>query len=126
MNRLERKDRTALQPLKMVDIADKFVIKRIAEAEGTIWLQTGTIEKIRQGEIAKGDVLAAANTAGILAAKKTPEIIPLCHLIPLSQVDVEFVVNERSVTARCKVIGLSKTGVEMEALVGVRTALLTI
>lgn len=123
---MERKDRTALQPLKMVDIAEKPVVKRIAEAEGTIWLQTGTIEKIRQGLIAKGDVLSAANTAGILAAKKTPEIIPLCHLILLSQVDVDFVVNERSVTAKCKVTGLYKTGVEMEALVGVSTALLTI
>lgn len=110
----------------MVDVSPKPVVKRIAEAEGKIRLQPETIQKIRQGHIKKGDVLSAANMAGILAAKKTPELIPLCHLIPLSKVDINFTIHERHVTARCTVIAEYKTGVEMEALVGVTTALVTI
>jgi len=121
-----KKQRALRQPLKMVDVSDKLVVKRIAEAEGKIWLQPETIEKIRCGSIEKGDVFSAANIAGILAAKKTPELIPLCHLILLSKVDVSFDVYEKYVTAKCTVVGECKTGVEMEALVGVSTALLTI
>jgi len=121
-----KKQRVSRQPLKMVDVSDKPVVKRIAEAEGKIWLQPKTIEKIRRGSIEKGDVFSAANIAGILVAKKTPELIPLCHLIPLSKVDISFDVNEKCVTAKCTVVGECKTGVEMEALVGVSTALLTI
>jgi len=121
-----KKQRVSRQPLKMVDVSGKPVVKRIAEAEGRIWLQPETIEKIRRGFIEKGDVFSAANIAGILAAKKTPELIPLCHLIPLSKVDISFNVDEKYVTAKCTVVGECKTGVEMEALVGVSTALLTI
>jgi len=121
-----KKHRGLRQPLKMVDISDKPVVKRTAEAEGKIWLKTETIEKIRRGLTEKGDVLSAADIAGILAAKKTPELIPLCHLIPLSKVDIRFSVHEKYVTAKCTVIGECKTGVEMEALIGVSTALLTI
>lgn len=114
------------QPLRMIDISHKPVVKRVAEAEGKIWLQPETIQKIRQGNIEKGDVFSTANISGILAAKKTPKLIPLCHLIPLSKVDLHFTIHEKHVTARCTVIGEYKTGVEMEALVGVSTALLTI
>jgi cyclic pyranopterin phosphate synthase len=121
-----KKQRVTWQPLKMVDVSDKPLVKRIAEAEGKIWLQPQTIEKIRRGRIEKGDVFSAANIAGILAAKKTPELIPLCHLIPLSKVDISFDVFEKYVTVKCTVAGECKTGVEMEALVGVSTALLTI
>ena len=121
-----KKQRVSRQPLKMVNVSDKSVVKRIAEAEGKIWLQHETIEKIRRGRIEKGDVFSAANIAGILAAKKTPELIPLCHLIPLSKVDISFDVSEKYVTAKCTVVGECKTGVEMEALVGVSIALLTI
>lgn len=110
----------------MVDVSPKPVVKRVAEAEGKIRLQPETIQKIRQGRIKKGDVLSAANMAGILAAKKTSELIPLCHLIPLSKVDINFTIHERHVTARCTAIAEYKTGVEMEALVGVATALVTI
>jgi len=110
----------------MVDISNKPVVKRIAEAEGKIWLQPETIKKIRGGFIEKGDVFSAANVAGMLAAKKTPELIPLCHLISLSKVDTSFNIHEKYVTTKCTVIGECKTGVEMEALVGVTTALLTI
>lgn len=110
----------------MVDVSDKPIVKRVAEAEGKIWLQPETIKKIRQGLIKKGDVFSTANIAGILATKKTPELIPLCHLISLSKVDISFTVHEKYVTAKCTVVGEYKTGVEMEALVGVSTALLTI
>ena len=114
------------EPLKMVDISDKPVVKRLAEAEGMLRLRRETIEKIREGLVEKGDVFSAANVAGILAAKRTPELIPLCHLIPLSKVDVSFCVHETDVTAKCMVVGECKTGVEMEALVGVSAALLTV
>lgn len=121
-----KKQRVSRQPLKMVDVSDKPVVKRIAEAEGDIWLQPKTIEKMRRGFIEKGEVFSVANIAAILAAKRTPELIPLCHLIPLSRVDISFNVHEKYVTAKCTVVGECKTGVEMEALVGVSTALLTI
>jgi len=114
------------QPLKMVDVSNKPVVKRIAEAEGKIRLQQETIRKIRQGLVEKGDVFSAAQIAGILAAKKTPELIPLCHLISLSKIDIRFSIYEEHITGKCTVIGESKTGVEMEALVGVSTALFTI
>ncbi len=117
---------TSRQPLKMVDVSDKPIVKRVAEAEGKIWLQPKTIERISEGLVEKGDVFSAANVAGIIAAKKTPELIPLCHLILLSQVDMGFSIGEDYVKARCRVVGEYKTGVEMEALVGVTTALLTI
>ncbi len=110
----------------MVDVSDKPVVKRIAEAEGKIWLQPKTIKKIREGHLEKGDALSAANIAGILAAKRTPELIPLCHPIPLSKVDIQFSIHEKYITVKCMVIGEYKTGVEMEALTGVAAALLTI
>ncbi len=121
-----KKQVASRQPLKMVDISDKPTVKRIAEAEGKIWLQPETIKKIRSELVEKGDIFSAANIAGILAAKKTPELIPLCHLIPLSRVNIIFTVHDEHVTAKCTVVGECKTGVEMEALVGVSTALLTI
>ncbi|HVP41092.1 MAG TPA: cyclic pyranopterin monophosphate synthase MoaC [Candidatus Krumholzibacteriaceae bacterium] len=114
------------QPLKMVDIAHKPIVKRTAKAQGKIWLQQETIQKIRRGQVEKGDVLAAANVAGILAVKKTPELIPLCHPIPISQVTINFQIDTEHITAICRVVGEYKTGVEMEALMGVSTALLTI
>jgi cyclic pyranopterin phosphate synthase len=110
----------------MVNISDKPIVKRVAEAEGKIWLQPKTIEKIRNGLVEKGDVFSTADVAGILAVKKTPELIPLCHQLPLSQVDISFEIGESFVTTRCRVVGEYKTGVEMEALVGVTVALLTI
>jgi cyclic pyranopterin phosphate synthase len=110
----------------MVNISEKPVIRRVAEAEGKIWLQSKTVEKIRKGLVEKGDVFSAANVAGILAAKRAWESIPLCHFIPLSLVDMRFSFGEGFVRARCRVVGDYKTGVEMEALVGVTTGLLTI
>jgi cyclic pyranopterin phosphate synthase len=110
----------------MVNISEKSVVSRVAEAEGKIWLQSKTIEKIRNRQAEKGDVLSTANVAGILAAKRAWEYIPLCHFIPLSLVDMRFSFGEGFVKARCRVVGDYKTGVEMEALVGVTTGLLTI
>jgi len=110
----------------MVDISEKPLVRRVAEAEGKIWLQSKTIEKIRNGHVEKGDVFSAANVAGILAAKRAWESIPLCHFIPLSLVDLSFSLYKGVVKARCRVVGDYKTGVEMEALVGVTAGLLTI
>jgi len=110
----------------MVDISGKDVVPRFAEAEGEILLKPGTVKKIRRREIEKGDVLAAAEIAGIQAAKRTYELIPLCHQIPLSKVKILFNVKEDRVVARCSVNANYKTGVEMEALVGATVALLTV
>lgn len=115
-----------LDPVEMVDISQKPIVLRVAEAVGEISLQPQTVTDIRRGQIKKGSVLAAAEIAGILAAKRTAEIIPLCHHIPLSQVNLRFEVAEDYITSKCTVSTYYKTGVEMEALVGVTTALLTI
>ena len=110
----------------MVDISGKDVVPRFAEAEGEILLKPDTVEKIRRGETEKGDVLATAEIAGIQAAKRTYELIPLCHQIPLSKVKIFFNVKEDRVVARCSVNANYKTGIEMEALVGATVALLTV
>jgi len=110
----------------MVDVSKKAIVRRLAEAEGKIWLQPRTIEKIRKERVEKGEVFSAANVAGILAAKRTWESIPLCHFIPLSHVNMSFSIGEGFVNVRCRVVGDYKTGVEMEALSGVTTGLLTI
>jgi len=121
-----KEDRGLRSSVDMVDISGKDVVHRFAEAEGEILLKPGTVEKIRRGEIEKGDVLAAAEIAGIQAAKRTCELIPLCHQIPLSKVKILFNVKEDRVVARCSVNANYKTGVEMEALVGATVALLTV
>jgi cyclic pyranopterin phosphate synthase len=112
----------------MVDVADKEVTSRSALAQGTVRMQPKTLAAIRDGSVPKGDVLAAARIAGIMAAKRTPEIIPLCHTLLLSKVAVDFEIDETAsaviITAevRCK----GQTGVEMEALTAVSAAALTI
>lgn len=110
----------------MVDIANKPSVAREAEAVGKIHLQPKTIEAIRHNQIEKGNVLVAAQVAGILAAKKTSEILPLCHPLPIVQTNLQFTFQNDVITARCSVSAQYKTGVEMEALVGVTIALLTI
>jgi len=120
------KDKRVGSSIDMVDISDKDVVPRFAEAEGEILLRPDTLEKIRRGEIKKGDVLATAEVAGIQAAKRTHELIPLCHQIPLSKVKILFDVREDRIAARCLVKAEYKTGVEMEALVGATVALLTV
>ncbi len=110
----------------MVDISEKPVTKRVAEAIGKILLSSDTIEKIKNRQIKKGDPLAVAEIAAMNAAKQTHILIPHCHQIPLDTVNVAFEVLRDSVEARCVVKTQARTGVEMEALVGVSVALNTL
>jgi cyclic pyranopterin phosphate synthase len=113
---------------KMVDVGAKPDSERIAVAAGTVFMQTETLRLIRDGMIRKGDVLTIARIAGIMAAKKTSDLIPLCHPIPLTHVDIALELDDEAsaviITATARTIG--KTGVEMEALTAVTTAALTI
>ena len=112
--------------INMADISGKEDVLRIAHAKGTIKLKPETIQRIREKTLGKGDVITAAQIAGVLAAKKTPEIIPLCHPIPITKVDVQLSIGEGEVTVESTVRSLGKTGVEMEALVATSAALLTV
>ena len=112
--------------VKMINVADKKVTKRIAVAEAFINLNTATKEKIYKDKIIKGDVISVAKTAGILAAKKTSDIIPLCHQIPLNSVEIEIVNKLEGLLVVSKCNSSSKTGVEMEALLSVTVTALTI
>lgn len=110
----------------MVDVSDKDITERIATAEGKIKMNNTAMEAVVNGTSKKGDVLNVARVAGIMAAKKTFEIIPMCHLLMLTKCSVDFEVNKNYVVAKCTVKTKGKTGVEMEALTGVNVALLTI
>lgn len=118
--------RRFVDPLEMVDVSDKRVVRRTAEAVGRIFVSRETIRTIREGKIEKGDPFPVAEVAGILAAKKVSELIPLCHSIPLGKVDVSFQITEDYVEARCIAVAEYRTGVEMEALTGVSVALLNL
>lgn len=112
----------------MVDVDDKNATKRVATATGSITVNQETFDAIIQGKLKKGDVLATAQIAGIMAAKRTWELIPMCHPLLLSNVDLSFIMNEATltveITATVKCTGT--TGVEMEALTAVTVASLTI
>lgn len=114
--------------VSMVDVGEKEQTSREAIAQGSVYMAAATLAAIRDGAVPKGDVLAAARIAGILAAKRTPELIPLCHTLLLSKVAVDFEIDEETsrviITSmvRCK----GRTGVEMEALMAVSVAALTI
>jgi cyclic pyranopterin monophosphate synthase len=112
----------------MVDISDKAHSKRVAIAEGRIHMQAATLQTILQGNAKKGDVLGIARIAAIQASKKTSDLIPLCHPLSLSRVEVSFVVDEaeHSVVCRVQCETTGQTGVEMEALTAVQVGLLTI
>ena len=112
--------------VKMINIAEKKVTKRIAVAEAFVNLNTATKEKIYKDKIIKGDVISVAKTAGILAAKKTSDIIPLCHQIPLNSVEIEIINKPKGLQILSKCNSASKTGVEMEALLSVSITALTI
>ena len=112
--------------VKMIDVANKKVTKRTAIAEAFINLNTTTKEKIYKDKIIKGDVIAVAKTAGILAAKKTSGIIPLCHQIPLNSVEIDIINKSKGLQIISKCNSSSKTGVEMEALLSVSITALTI
>ncbi len=111
---------------KMVDISGKEAQLRTAKAGGEIKLRKDTIEAIKEGNIKKGDVFSTAQTAAILAVKNTPNLIPLCHPVPINSVDVTFEVGEDIIACECTVVAHYSTGVEMESLVGASVALLTI
>lgn len=112
----------------MVDVTDKDVTERMAVAEGNIRVSREVFDAIKNGSGKKGDVLGTAQIAGIMGAKKTSELIPMCHVLPLSHLSVVFEMDENDLVVKCrctaKVTG--KTGVEMEAITGVSVALLTI
>jgi cyclic pyranopterin phosphate synthase len=113
---------------KMVDISGKPDTKRQAVAKGVVRMQASTLGRIKKGQMAKGDVLAVAQLAGIMAAKETPRLIPLCHPILIGEVKLEFELDEKAsaveITTTVKSTG--KTGVEMEALTATAVAALTI
>jgi len=113
--------------MSMIDITDKPEVYREATANGSIRLTRETVRLIKEGRIEKGDPLYAARIAGVLAAKKTSTLIPLCHPIPLTDVDVDVrVVDDSTVEAESTVKTKAQTGVEMEALVATAVALLTV
>jgi cyclic pyranopterin phosphate synthase len=110
----------------MAYIGGKPSVERRALAAGRIILKRGTLDAIRRGAIKKGDVIGAAQLAGIQAAKRCPDIVPLCHPIPLTSVDVSLELDRHGVRASCQVRAEYRTGVEMEALCGVAGALLCV
>lgn len=113
---------------RMVDVSEKVASQREAVAAGEVWMRPETLALIQTGGVPKGDVLAVARVAGVMAAKRTPDLIPLCHPLPITAVEVDFSFDpDRSVvgiTARVRCTGV--TGVEMEALTAVSMAALTI
>ena len=110
----------------MVDVSTKPLSKRRAVAHGKIRLQRETLDLIARDQIAKGNVFATARIAGIQAAKQTAQLIPLCHTLPLGQVTIDIVASKDGAEVKCTAQTIAQTGVEMEALVGVTVALLTI
>ena len=113
---------------KMVDVGHKDVSRRTAVAGARVLVNADTLALIRSGGVKKGDVLTVAQVAGIMGAKQTPSLIPMCHPLRLTNAKVSFEVNEEKneITAVCTAVTDGKTGVEMEALTGVSAALLTV
>jgi len=112
--------------MKMVDVGGKERTERVAVATARLRMQPATVARIREGRVEKGDVLAAARLAGVMATKRTPDLIPLCHPIALTGVTVEVTLDEGGAAVRAEVKTLDRTGVEMEALTAAATAALTI
>ena len=111
---------------QMVDVSAKPLSKRRAIARGDIRLQRQTLDLIAADQIAKGNVFATARIAGIQAAKQTAQLIPLCHNLPLGEINIDIVTSHGGAEVKCTAQTVAQTGVEMEALVGVSVALLTI
>lgn len=108
----------------MIDISNKNIVLRIATASGKIFLKPETIDRIKEKDLEKGDVITIARIAGTNAVKKVPDLIPLCHPIPINGIDFKFLIKEKYVKVTCTVKSYAKTGVEMEALTGTNIALL--
>lgn len=111
---------------RMVDVSGKEATRRVAKAQAVVTMRPETLEKIRQNALGKGDALAVARVAGVLAAKRVDELIPLCHSLPLSDVSVEFVFGEGRLTIQTQAVTVAQTGVEMEALAAATVAALTV
>lgn len=111
---------------KMVDVSAKKLVHRVAKAAGRIVLRAATVELIKENRIKKGDVLTVAQIAGIQAAKRTSELVPLCHPLPIDKIDVKATANSDGVLVESEVACVGRTGVEMEALTAVSVALLTV
>lgn len=124
MNKLTHLDEQG--KARMVDVGGKAETARVAIASGRIRMSSAALSAIRDGDVPKGDVLAAARIAGIMAAKKTAELIPLCHPLALDSVTLDFSVEENGVLATATAALTGKTGVEMEAMTATSVALLTI
>ncbi|MFQ5712177.1 MAG: cyclic pyranopterin monophosphate synthase MoaC [Candidatus Geothermarchaeales archaeon] len=112
--------------LEMIDISEKPFVYREAVAEGEISLRRETVERIKEKKVKKGDAIEVAKVAALQAVKSTPEIIPFCHPIKITSVEVSHRLHERSIGFTVKVKALEQTGVEMEALTGLSVALLTV
>jgi cyclic pyranopterin phosphate synthase len=110
----------------MIDVGDKKITKRKAVARGEILLSRETIELIRQGRIPKGDVLECARVAAVLAVKRTPELIPMCHPLRITHSKIDFDLGKNKIEIKTEVSAVDRTGVEMEALTAVAVAALTI
>ena len=111
---------------RMVDVSGKAVTYRTAKAAGRVWMNPETLEKVRAGQMAKGDVLAVSQVAGIMAAKRTWELIPMCHPLPLTSIDISFAFQDDALDIQAQVKCSGETGVEMEALTAVSAAALTV
>lgn len=114
------------EDVRMIDVGDKADTDREAVAVGSIEMKNETREKVLNGELVKGDVLSVARTAGIMAAKRTSDLLPLCHPLPINNVEVEIEPCDYGLSVQVSVNYRGKTGVEMEALTGCSVALLTI
>jgi cyclic pyranopterin phosphate synthase len=112
--------------MRMIDVGAKPLTERVAVARGFVAMQPQTVRLVRRGEVEKGDVLAAARLAGVMGAKRTPELVPLCHPISLSGVEVQARPRPRGVEVTATVRTVDRTGVEMEALAAVAAACLTV
>ena len=111
---------------RMVDVSEKAQTFRVARAEATVRMAKTTMDKIKEGAIGKGDVLAVAQVAGIMAAKKNSELIPMCHPLLLTKVDISFSIEDTALHILSEVRCRGETGVEMEALTAVSVAALTV
>ena len=112
--------------IRMVDISEKADVKRTAVATGEIRMKKETIELLSKKALKKGDPIASARVAGIMAAKRTSGLIPLCHPVPLDNIGIDFKVGTDRIAIEATVVNVAKTGVEMEALTAVAVAALTI
>jgi cyclic pyranopterin phosphate synthase len=111
---------------RMVDVSAKETTRRVATAQAVISLQAETLSKIRQNQLVKGDALAVARVAGILAAKRVDMLIPLCHSLPLAEVSVDFEFDTGALVIKTQAVTVAQTGVEMEALTAATVAALTV